>query len=162
MEQSNAPEQPKQVIQRVDTQLDKMTGSPHIWGDSDFNDLVDVDVDESKIYWMGTNANLVDTPQEELEKKLAIQHQIKTGILDAAGIPVGFTYDELGVPKEMQDQLKAMKVQSPLPPAINPPKRTYSSKWERKADRERLRNEDKLARANKLILSHQQEPAKRK
>lgn len=166
---SDTPAQPpQQVLQQTALQLDKMRESPHVWGDSDFLELTeDETFDESKIFWMGTNANLEDTPQEQLENKLAIKEQIQKGILDESGIPTGFTYDELGIPKEVQEQLKAAKAQRQAqgqrqvpPPARsvpqyqNPPARKFANKWEKKAVREREKME-KLFKANKAISEHQ-------
>jgi hypothetical protein len=169
------PQQPQQPLQ-----IDKMKESPHVWGDSDFKNVNDEDIDETKIFWMGTNANLADTPQEQLENRLAIQEQIRKGILDEAGIPTGFTYDELGIPKHMQEQIAAQKAarkaggappvvhQGQLPIAVRPqasntpePRKIYKSKWERKLSRQQERDAqkraEKLAKANKIIQMHQQQ-----
>lgn len=165
---SNVPTQPQQgSLQQTALQLDKMKESPHVWGDSNFSEVEESDIDESKIFWMGTNANLEDTPQEQLENKMAIKEQVQKGILDEMGIPTGFTYDELGIPKDVQNQLQATKAQrqaaangaKPAPPPSvpqyqNPPERKFANKWEKKAVREREKME-KLMKANKAIAEHQ-------
>jgi hypothetical protein len=165
---SDVQSQPQQPgLQQTALQVDKMKESPHVWGDSDFSEIEESDIDESKIFWMGTNANLEDTPQEQLESKMAIREQVQKGILDEMGIPTGFTYDELGIPKEVQDQLRANKAQraagaaaqQPQPQSIPqyqnaPPPRKFANKWEKKAVREREKME-KLFRANKAIADHQ-------
>jgi hypothetical protein len=163
-----------------ETQIDKMKESPHVWGDSNFSEIEEIDVDESKFFWMGTNANMTDTPQEQLENKLAIQQQIKNGILDEYGLPTGFTYDELGIPKEKQEEITASRnarqqqlgnTNISLPKSMNRydtnvqqnEKKNYLSKFDRKLDREKTRIEqkkqEKLARANWLITQHQKEIA---
>ena len=157
-------------------QIDKMQESPHIWGDTVFLETEDIDIDETKIFWMGTNANLSDTPQEQLENKLAIQEQIRKGILDEFGLPTGFTYDELGIPKEKQDEIKAAKANRQKQIANNKPqlrqsvsqqqhdnaptqRKVYNNKFERKMDRMKMREEakkqEKLNRANEFIRQHQ-------
>jgi hypothetical protein len=164
---SKITEQPQRSV----IQVDKMKESPHIWGDSNFNEIEDVDIDETKIFWMGTNASLTDTPQEQLENKLAIQEQVKNGILDEFGLPTGFTYDELGIPIEKQNEIKAMRdarngrIAQSIPQSQNKvieQKRSYNNKFERKLDRERLREEqkkrEKLEKANRLIHHHQTQP----
>lgn len=163
----NSPSQPSGL------QLDKMQESPVVWGDTDFSDLEEKDIDETKIFWMGTKASMTDTPQEELEKRLAIQDQVKKGILDEYGLPVGFTYDELGIPKEKQEEIKAARSAraqqqahatggrvSPQVVSNTPPvKKEYKNKYERKMDRDKMREEakrqEKLARANRQIQQHQ-------
>ena len=163
--------------QQNSVDVNKMKESPHIWGDSDFLETEDIDFDESKIFWMGTNANLSETPQEQLENKLAIQDQVKKGIIDEFGLPIGFTYDELGIPKDKQEEIKAAKaarqqqqmaavlqhtpVKTVNRPYTNTPpvKKEYRSKYERKADREKMREEakrqEKIDKANRLIHHHQ-------
>jgi hypothetical protein len=154
-------------------EIDKMKESPHINGDTDYNEIDEIDIDETKIFWMGTNANLSDTPQEQLESKIAIQEQVRNGVLDEYGLPTGFTYDELGLPKEKQDEianarrLRSQQIQPTNSQQINVPKsnntpeirKKYNNKFERKIDRERMREEEKkrekLERANRLIHSHQ-------
>jgi hypothetical protein len=166
--------------QQQPIQIDKMKESPHVRGDTDYRNVEETDIDETKIFWMGTNANLADTPQEQLENKLAIQEQIRKGILDEAGIPTGFTYDELGIPKHVQEQLIAQKaarkaggVQKPgmpgAPQQIHSntpePKKVYKNKYERQRerqlDREAQKRAEKLAKANRLIQLHQQQTAPR-
>jgi hypothetical protein len=164
--------------QQNGVQIDKMKESPFVWGDSDFSEVEEGDIDETKIFWMGTNANLADTPQEQLENRLAIQEQVKHGILDEFGLPTGFSYDELGIPKEKQDEINAAKAarrqqaiqgrQQSIPQHVNMPgrqagppveKKIYRNKFERKMDREKMREEakrqEKLARANQQIRQHQ-------
>jgi hypothetical protein len=154
-------------------QLDKMQESPRVWGDTDFTEVDETDIDETKIFWMGTKASMEDTPQEKLEQRLAIQDQVRKGILDEYGLPVGFTYDELGIPKEKQDEIKAARAarqqqrvqamtgQAPVQSNSNTPpvKKEYRNKFERKMDREKMREEmkrqEKLARANRQIQHHQ-------
>ena len=160
---------PIQPSQPAGIQIDKMMESPRVWGDTDFTEVEEKELDETKIFWMGTKATMEDTPQEKLEQRLAIQEQVKNGILDEFGLPVGFSYDELGIPKEKQEEIKAARAarqQQQLqamnggipvqPPAV---KKEYRSKFERKMDREKMRDEakrqEKLARANRQIQQHQ-------
>ncbi len=168
----------EQELKKATVDLDKMQQSPLIYGDTDYSEAEETeeDFDESKIFWMGTNADMSDTPQEQLENKLAIQEQVKKGILDEFGLPTGFTYDELGIPKDKQEEINAARAarkqqvqtipgrMQSLPQHMNRPnqtvqdKKTYRSKFERKMDRERLREEarkqEKLARANRVIQQH--------
>jgi len=168
-----------QVAQQVPSsqpqglQLDKMQESPLVWGDSDFTEIEETDIDETKIFWMGTKASMEDTPQEKLEQRLAIQDQVKKGILDEFGLPIGFTYDELGIPKEKQEEINAARAarqqqrvqtlagQPPVQSNSNTPpvRKEYRNKYERKMDRDKTREEakrqEKLARANRQIQRHQ-------
>jgi hypothetical protein len=167
------------IVQQNGVQTDKMKESPRVWGDTDFSEVEGSDIDETKIFWMGTNANLADTPQEQLENRLAIQEQVNRGILDEFGLPIGFSYDELGIPKEKQDEINAARAArrqqtihgraQSIPQHVNLPGRTtgsgqpevkkYRSKMERKMNREKMREEakrqEKLARANQQIRQHQ-------
>ena len=98
-----------QPVQNPGVNLEAIKVSPLVYGDTDFNEVDDIEIDETKISWLGTNIGQEDTPQEKLENRLAIQEQIRMGIIDELGIPNGFTYDELGIPKEQQEQIKAAK-----------------------------------------------------
>jgi hypothetical protein len=160
---------PIQPSQPAGIQIDKMQESPQVWGNTDFTEVEEKELDETKIFWMGTKATMEDTPQEKLEQRLAIQEQVRNGILDEYGLPVGFSYDELGIPKEKQEEIKAaraarqqQRVQSAVGQvALNTPqvKKEYRNKYERKMDRDKMRDEakrqEKLARANRQIQHHQ-------
>jgi hypothetical protein len=159
---------PIQPSQPAGIQIDKMMESPRVWGDTDFTEVEEKELDETKIFWMGTKATMEDTPQEKLEQRLAIQEQVKNGILDEFGLPVGFSYDELGIPKEKQEEIKAVRAArqqqrvggQPAPQSNTPAvKKEYRSKFERKMDRDKMREEakkqEKLARANRQIQQHQ-------
>jgi hypothetical protein len=145
--------------------LDKMKQSPIIYGNTDYSEVDDVEIDETKIFWMGTNANLSDTPQEQLENRLAIKQQYERGILDEFGLPTGFTWDELNIPKEKQEEMLRLKKERmgiPQQHVAKEEKKVYKNKFERKKDRETLRREEKmrekLDRANKIIAAHQVNP----
>ena len=60
-----------------------------IGSETDFEDIEDEKIDTSKISLYKVKAKLFDTPQETIEKKEAILEQIKMGIIDKRGIPVG-------------------------------------------------------------------------
>lgn len=106
--------------------LEAIKVSPYVYGDTDFNEINEIEIDETKIYWLGTNTGQEDTPQEKLENRMAIQEQVNKGIIDEFGIPTGFTYDELGIGKDQQEQIKAAKAarhaqiqqQQQQPPAL--------------------------------------------
>lgn len=146
--------QPQQAID-----LEKMRKSPNVSGEVNYENVEDDDIDVNDIFWLGTNINLVDTPQEQLETRLAIQHQIKNGVIDEFGLPIGFTYQELGLSKEQIDQINQKKKERqqksmPISETVHV-KPEYKTSWDRKRDRAKNREEqkkqEKLAKANQQI-----------
>jgi hypothetical protein len=65
---------------------------------TDFYDLVDEPIDETKIRWFLVKANLTETKQELDEKIVAIKEQIKRGIIHPNGLPVGIDLSLFGAP----------------------------------------------------------------
>lgn len=157
------------VVQQGDLSNNSVPGinwrdTPYVVGLTDYNIIEEEDIDTTKISWLGTKASLTDTPQEQLETRLATLEQVKLGILDQLGLPTGFTYDELGISKDMQEQIKAKKaaMASANGTPVVQEKPTFNNKYERKAwrEQERIRQKDaekksRLAAANNKIASHQ-------
>ncbi len=146
-----------------------------VYGDTDYNlkESDEEDFDPSLLLFVAHQMKLSDTHQEQLENKLAIKEQVAAGVIDEFGVPNGFTYEELGIPKEVQEQHKLAKAHlanqkraaqglAPLPnvtqnrpyQAPQPPKLTGLAK---QAARAFNRDQDKakrIAEANAKISQH--------
>lgn len=143
-----------------------------VYADTDYNlkESDEEDFDASSLRFVAHQMQLSDTHQEQLEKRLATKEQIDAGVIDEFGMPLGFTYDELGIPKEVQEQHRLAKEHlanqkraqqglaplhaAPKPQAPQPPKLTGLAK---QAARSYNRDQDKakrLADANAKIRQH--------
>jgi hypothetical protein len=131
--------------------------------DYTLSEELEQDINTTDISWIGINAALREEPQEELEKRLAIQEQIQLGVIDELGIPTGFSLAELGVPIEQWEAIEAKRreissmKQGRQQVQVAPPKIQYNNKLERAALRERAREDEKKKRlhaANAKINNH--------
>lgn len=68
-----------------------------ISSETNFEDTVDHLIDLKKIKWFSVKANLFETEQEINEKKQAMLRQYNLGIIQANGLPVGVTLEQVGL-----------------------------------------------------------------